>query len=141
MSMEITYDGDVDKAIGFFVTTVDECDNAYLGTEGPLWSKEEMETCVEQESSVSGMGEIIVHFIMSLPVDECQVWANECQLVLREFNNGAYRTGDMGLCHDDGQEIQVRISSFDRSCQHEIFSKLKGVPVRVVISRVPGGNV
>jgi hypothetical protein len=70
MSVEITYDADVNKAIGFFVTTVDECDNSYLGTEGPLWSKEKMEAYVQGESLVPGMGEIVVHCIMPRPVDK-----------------------------------------------------------------------
>ncbi|MHC4507733.1 MAG: hypothetical protein ACYTAO_02080 [Planctomycetota bacterium] len=70
------------------------------------------------------------------------VWANECRLVINDESNGLYKTGEMGLCDPkDLSEVQVRISSWDRSAKHEVFSKLEGVPVRITIERVPGGNV
>lgn len=69
------------------------------------------------------------------------VWENECQLAMdrQEADNGLYKVGEMGLCYQHPEvEVQVRISSWDRSAKHEIFSKLEGVPVRVTIKRVPG---
>jgi hypothetical protein len=71
-----------------------------------------------------------------------QVWANECRLVISDESNGLYKTGEMGICYPkDDREVQVRISSWDRSAKHPEFSQLEGVPVRVTIERVPGGNV
>lgn len=70
------------------------------------------------------------------------VWENECQLVLEEESNGLYKVGEMGLCHPkEDRELQVRISSWDRTAKHPEFSQLEHVPVRVTIRRVPGGNV
>lgn len=72
------------------------------------------------------------------------VWENECQLVIqeREADNGCYKTGEMGLCDPKNlTEVQVSISSYDRSAKHEVFSKLEQVPVRITLRRVPGGNV
>lgn len=64
---EIHYQGDVDKAICFLVTTTDECDNTYLGTEGPFWDKAEMEEYVKQESHHPGVDQIIIHCIVPPP--------------------------------------------------------------------------
>jgi len=72
------------------------------------------------------------------------VWENESQLVIRESaaDNGCYKVGETGVCDPRNlSEVQISISSYDRSAQHEVFSKLEGVPVRITIVRVPGGNV
>lgn len=69
-----------------------------------------------------------------------QVWQNECRLVLgQELTHGG-KLGQMGLCHPSGEEIQLDIISFDKTGKHEIFEKLKNIPVRVTIERVPGGR-
>jgi hypothetical protein len=166
MSPEITYDGDVDAAIGFFVTAVDECDNTYLGTDGPFWSKEEMEANVASEAQRPGAGEIYVHCIPIVPYFKAPgvaagnaeknrsgaegevVWQNECKLVSEEIglvykgDLPAYahtRRGQMGVNHYDGQNIYVCIESHNEDGKHDIFESLLGVPVRITIERVPGG--
>lgn len=70
------------------------------------------------------------------------VWQNECQLVFDDVFDDRYKVGEMGLCcPKEDVEIQVKITSWDRSAKHEVFSKLEGVPVRITIERVLGGNV
>jgi hypothetical protein len=67
------------------------------------------------------------------------VWQNECRLVLGGCEDGKYKTGEMGVCHPDGSEVQVTISSWDERARHVHFHQLEGVPVRITIERVPGG--
>lgn len=70
------------------------------------------------------------------------VWENECGLVVNEMDKGRYKTGEMGLYEPkEDREIQVCISSWDRSGDHPVFGKLEGVPVRISIERVPGGRM
>jgi hypothetical protein len=66
------------------------------------------------------------------------VWRNECRLVFWEEDED-HLIGEMGLCYDDS-EVQVRISSYDITGKHEVLSKLEGVPVRITIEVIPGGN-
>lgn len=67
------------------------------------------------------------------------VWQNECRLVF-SGKTARCEIGQMGLCHSSGEEIQIDVYSHDDSGQHEIFNKLKDVPVRITIERVPGGR-
>jgi len=80
-----------------------------------------------------------------------QVWSNECRLVIhREGDEGkpgtvSSRRGEMGLDHfvegrRSALSFRVTIESIDPTGEHELFSKLEGVPVRVVVYRVPGGH-
>lgn len=69
------------------------------------------------------------------------VWQNECRLVFSSTEIfGGGQVGQMGLCHPSGEEIQIDIYSHDKLGKHEIFEKLKDVPVRITIERVPGGR-
>lgn len=72
------------------------------------------------------------------------VWENECGLV---FDDGAQTLlGEMGLCSrnaeaDGYEELQVAITSFDKSQRHALMNSLRGVSVRVTIKKIEGGNI
>jgi len=78
---------------------------------------------------------------LPLPPQSEVVWENECQLV---FHDSHGPSAEMGLCYqcDDPEigdrEVQVHITETGKPV---LFPKIKGVPVRITISRVPGGNV
>jgi hypothetical protein len=64
-----------------------------------------------------------------------KVWENECRLVPLPTPEGELL--EMGLDYGPGQSVMIAI---DVRGWPELLAKLKDVPVRITISRVPGGN-
>jgi hypothetical protein len=62
------------------------------------------------------------------------VWENECRLV--DMSDTCPKLS-MGLCYPEDREVQVEVSETGPA---KLLPKLRGVPVRITISRVLGGN-
>lgn len=64
------------------------------------------------------------------------VWENECRMV--PWPDVSPKLS-MGLCYpEEGREVLVEVTE---TGPLKVLPKLEGVPVRIVIRRVPGGNV
>ena len=66
------------------------------------------------------------------------VWQNECKLVFSTMEDLEERHAEMGLCYpDEAREVQVCIKE---NGDQKLMSRLRGMPVRITIEVVPGGN-
>ena len=69
------------------------------------------------------------------------VWQNECRLVFRR--EGDEEIGEMGLCDRlaEGRHHEVQVSVRETGDPPQrTLDRLRDVPVRITIERVPGGH-
>ena len=99
-----------------------------------------MDDLGEQGWYYMGMNESFVLMQKTKEVPEPEVvWENECQLVFSARPGEEW--GEMGLCYPNEnpvREVQVRVRETGGKT---VLDQLRGVPVRITIERVPGGNI